>query len=333
MAPKRGRAGEFDLIARYFAPLAQTPAALGLKDDAALVRPPAKRDLVITKDAIVAGVHFFPGDKPELIARKLLRVNLSDLAAKGAMPFGYLMATAFPKGTQERWIKEFAQGLLEDQARYGVTLLGGDTVATPGPAVFCLTALGWVKRGAMLERKGAKAGDDLWVTGTIGDAALGLTLLKSTQTATMPRLAKALAQSAKERYWLPEPRVDFIGAVSRHAHAAIDISDGLVQDVGHLAAVNGLACILIETEIPFSPAVRAWTGGNGKAFETALNGGDDYEIAFAARPAAAKAIVTGARAAGLSVTRIGRFEAGTGVALAGAAGARRTLKLPGFTHF
>src|SRR5271157_4017004 len=164
---------EFALIARHFRPLAG-PGALDLTDDAALLVPPAGRDLVLTVDAMVAGVHFLPGDPPDLVGRKLLRVNLSDLAAKGATPLGYLMTVSAPRTTPEAWFADFATGLAQDQVEFAVTLLGGDTTSTPGPISLSLTAVGHVAPGCMLRRTGARAGDDIWVTGTIGDAALGL---------------------------------------------------------------------------------------------------------------------------------------------------------------
>jgi thiamine-monophosphate kinase len=186
---------EFGLIARCFAPLAG-PAGLGLLDDAALLAPPPGRELVISADALVAGVHFLPDDPADLIARKLLRANLSDLAAKGAVPLGYLLTVAAPRATPEAWFSAFAAGLALDQAEYGVTLLGGDTTSTPGPVCLSLTILGHVAPGAMVRRSGARAGDGIWVTGTIGDAALGLAV------------ARAGAGDAflLDRYRLPRPR-------------------------------------------------------------------------------------------------------------------------------
>ena len=168
---------EFALIARHFRPLAG-PGALDLQDDAAVLAPPPGRELVLTADAMVAGVHFLPDDPPDLVGRKLLRVNLSDLAAKGAVPLGYLMTVSTPRTTPDAWFAGFAAGLAQDQREYGVTLLGGDTTSTPGPISLSLTAIGHVAPGQAVHRAGAAPGDGIWVTGTIGDGALGLAVAR-----------------------------------------------------------------------------------------------------------------------------------------------------------
>ncbi len=301
---------EFSLISRYFRPLAGT-AGLDLLDDAAVLAPPAGRELVISADAMVAGVHFLADDAAELVARKLLRVNLSDLAAMGATPLGYLLTVALPKPLDEGWIAGFARGLALDQAEFGLALLGGDTVGTPGPVTLSLTILGHVAPGRAWRRSGGQAGDELWVTGTIGDAALGLLALRGELDDPDGTLA--------ERYHLPRPRLGL--PLDEAVHAAMDLSDGLAQDCAHLAGASGLAAVIHAAAVPLSPAARACN-----RLETCLTGGDDYELLVAAAPEAAPAL----RRCGL--TRIGRLEAGAGVSVLDARGAEMTLP-NGWDHF
>ncbi len=287
---------EFARIARHFRPLAG-PGALDLLDDAAVFTPPAGRELVIAADAMVAGVHFLPDDPPDLIARKLLRTNLSDLAAMGAAPFGYLMTVAVPAATEDAWFAAFAAGLAADQAEFGIRLLGGDTTSTSGPVSLSLTVLGTVMPGQALRRSGARAGDGLWVSGTIGDGALGL-------LAATGRLADADGFLAG-RYRLPRPRMALGLALHGVAHAVMDVSDGLVQDVGHLCRASGVAAELHAALVPLSgPAARA------DRIVTCLTGGDDYELVMAVPPGQEAALVAAARATGIPVTRIGAFLAG-----------------------
>jgi thiamine-monophosphate kinase len=313
---------EFQLIARHFRPLAGE-GALALSDDAALLDPPAGRSLVLAADAMIAGVHFLPDDPPETIGRKLLRVNLSDLAAMGAAPLGYLMTTAFPRDTSEDWIARFAQGLAEDQARFGLAVLGGDTVSTPGPLALSLTILGTVAPGAALRRNGAQAGDEIWVSGTIGDGALGLLAARGEIADPDGFLA--------QRYRLPEPRVALGEALAGLAHAAMDVSDGLVQDLGHLARAAGLAAMIEAERVPLSAAAaRFWPAERVRV----LTGGDDYELLFAAPPEAAAAVLAAAARSGIAATRIGRFSEGeAGVTVLDAAGAAIALPVGGWSHF
>src|SRR5260370_6116295 len=227
--------GEFGRIARFFAPLAG-PGGLGLKDDAALIDCAPGHRLVVTVDAIVAGVHFLPEDPPGLVARKLLRVNLSDLAARGARPVHYVLATAFPATLGDDWVERFAQGLAEDQRLFGVDLLGGDSVATSGPAVLSLTAFGEVAAGAEIRRGGALPGDHIWVSGTIGDAYLGLKVLRG----EYPELAAEHREALIARFQLPEPRTALGPRLAGTAHAMCDVSDGLLADLGHICDVSEL---------------------------------------------------------------------------------------------
>ncbi len=301
---------EFGLIARHFRPLAGI-AGLDLLDDAAVLAPPVGRELVISADAMVAGVHWLADDPAELVARKLLRVNLSDLAAMGATPLGYLLTLALPKPLDEAWVAGFARGLARDQAAFGLALMGGDTVATPGPLTLSLTILGHVAPGCAWRRSGGQAGDELWVTGTIGDAALGLLALRGELADPGGVLA--------ERYHLPQPRLGL--PLDGVVHAAMDLSDGLVQDCVHLAAASGVAAIIHAADVPLSPAARAC-----RRLETCLTGGDDYELLVAAAPDDGTIL----QRCGLS--RIGRLEVGAGVSVLDGAGTRMTLPA-GWDHF
>ncbi|MGX9965092.1 thiamine-phosphate kinase [Roseomonas sp. F4] len=313
--------GEFGLIARHFAPLAGR-GALGLGDDAALLDPPPGRTLVLAADAMVAGVHFLADDPPETLGRKLLRVNLSDLAAMGAVPLAYLMTTAFPRGVTQDWIAAFAAGLAQDQAEFAIELLGGDTVATEGPATFSLTILGHVAPGAALRRVGSRPGDDVWVSGSIGDGALGLLAL----TGGLPA-----DSHLAERYRLPRPRLALGQALVGLAHAAMDVSDGLVQDLGHLARAAGCAAVIEADLVPLSDPARAALADDAALLSRILTGGDDYELVFTADPAARDAVH--ALSGTTKVTRIGHIEAGEGVRVRDAAGRALDLQATGWSHF
>ena len=309
--------GEFDVIARHFRPLAG-PGSLGLSDDAAVFAPPPGRELVVAVDAIVAGVHFLPDDAPDLVARKLLRVNLSDLAAMAAAPLGYLVTLSAPKGTGDEWFAGFAAGLRADQDTFGIMLLGGDTTSTPGPLSLSLTVLGHVARGQALRRAGARPGDGIWVTGTIGDGALGLLALRGHVADPGGFLAG--------RYRLPEPRLGL--PLHGVASAGMDVSDGLVQDLGHLCRAAGIGATVEAGAVPLSAAARmagpAW-------LPTCLVGGDDYELLLAV-PLGREDTLR--KAAGtVPMTRIGTFRHQPGVDVLGLDG--RLLDLPsgGWSHF
>jgi len=328
MPPKRS--GEFEIIARYFAPLASgVPGAFGLTDDAAFLEVPDGKQLVVKTDSVVATVHFLPDDPPDLIARKVLRRNLSDLAAKGAVPRWYLLDAAFPKRVGDAWVARFAKGLAQDQAEFDVSLVGGDTKATPGLATFAITRLGFVPAGQGLRRNGAQAGDDIYVTGTIGDAALGLLARRGRLRALKPKQHNYLVG----RYRLPQPRVALGPQLLGIATAAIDISDGLVADLGHVCATSRLAAVIEESLLPLSAAAAAAHAAWPQLVVSILTGGDDYEILFTAPPAAAAAIGRLAVASGVPMTRIGRMEAGKGVRVLDAQGRRRKLAQGGWTHF
>lgn len=291
---------EFGEIARLFRPLTRgAPGAFGLMDDAAVVPQRAGFDLVITKDAIVEGVHFPVGEAPDLVARKLVRVNLSDLAAKAAEPFAAFLAVAWPRNFGDRDRERFAMGLAADLEAFNVDLMGGDTVSTPGPFTCTLTALGWVPAGRMVRRAGARPGDLLLVSGTIGDGTLGLGAVRGDVADPEGQLAY--------RYRIPNPRVDLRDALLAHATASADVSDGLVADAGHIAEASGLAVEIDLDRLPLSGAAATWLKGQGDSAGALLRlgtGGDDYEV-VCAMPADVK------RPAGFAV--IGVFREGEGV--------------------
>ena len=310
--PNSTESAEGRLIARYFRPLATHPGALGLGDDAAVMTPPPGCDLVLTTDGVIAGVHFFPDDPPGSIGRKALRMNLSDLAAKGAKPAGFLLSLALPRGTDEAWIAAFAAGLGEDIAHYGCPLLGGDTDHTPGPVSVSIAAVGTVPHGKMVRRSTAKPGDSVVVTGTFGDAALGVKLRRDKSLAKSWRLTQAMVRHLEQRYLLPEPRDALAEALLHHAGAAMDVSDGLAGDLVKLARASSVAAEIDVARVPLSDAARAAIGAEPPLIETMLTGGDDYEIVLTLAPQELPALRAAAKAAGVPVTEIGRVEAGEG---------------------
>ena len=320
--------GEFGRIRRYFAPLAG-PGGLGLKDDAALIDCAPGRSLVVTVDAMVEGVHYLPEDPPELVARKLLRVNLSDLAAKGARPLHYLLTTALPRAFGDDWVARFAAGLAEDQRQFDVDLLGGDLVSTSGPAVLSLTALGEVAAGTEIRRSGAREGDRVWVSGTIGDATLGLKVLRGAYSQLDPAERSLLVA----RFQLPEPRTGLGPRLVGVAHAMCDVSDGLIADLGHICEASGVAATVELASLPLSgpasrlaeqePDLPAWL----------VTAGDDYELLFTAPPAATPAIERLAAELTLPITPIGIVEPGSGVRLLAPDGQPVPIAAPGYRHF
>jgi thiamine-monophosphate kinase len=316
--------GEFEFIARHLRPLATARGALALADDAALLEPAPGRQLVLAKDAMVAGVHFLPADPPRQVAQKLLRVNLSDLAAMGAAPVGYLLALARPADITDDWLAEFCAGLAADNAAFEVALLGGDTVSTPGPLTLSLTAVGEVPTGAALLRGGAGPGDDVWVSGTLGDAALGLQVLQGTLELAEPARAVLV-----ERYRLPQPRLELGQALRGIASAAIDISDGLVADLGHILEVSGVGAELQADALPLSAAAREVPG----ARDAALAGGDDYELLFTAPPARQADVAALARQLGIPLTRIGAIRADPSLHVLDQKGQELRVRRSGWQHF
>ena len=328
------RPSEDELIARWLAPLAG-PGGLGLRDDAALATPRSGHDLVVTKDMLVASRHFFPEDPPGAIARKALRVNLSDLAAKAAVPTGILLGLALPRDWKERWLEAFCAGLADDLAAYACPLLGGDTVGTPGPLTISITAFGEVEAGCMVPRTGARAGDALYVTGTIGDAALGLRVRAAApdDDAWIAALAAAEAAHLRARYLLPLPRLALRPALA-HARAAMDVSDGLVSDLAKMLALEGLGATLAAADVPLSPAARTAIAREPRLLPTALGGGDDYEILCAVAPDDTILFEEEAAAAAIDVRRIGSARDGRdGVVIIDAGGSPLAMDGAGFDHF
>ena len=324
------RPGEFDLIRDYFAPLADPAAGgLGLKDDAALLTPAPGMELVLTVDAIVEGVHYLPDDPPEDVAAKLLRVNLSDLAAKGAEPLGYLLTAMLAPAIGSGYMRRFVDGLAADQSAYGITLLGGDTVGTPGPTGFSLTAIGRVPAGTMRTRANAQAGDLICVSGSIGDGALGLLAAQGNLAGlSEPHLSHLLS-----RYRRPQPRVALGQALRELAHAGIDISDGLAADLGHLTVASGVGAHVRVVDVPLSDAARAVLDGRPDLFETVLTGGDDYELLLAVSPQNWEQAAAAAGEVGTPLTAIGRIEdEKTGLVFEAEDGRPLDLKRRGFTH-
>lgn len=324
--------GEFATIAKYFAPLAKNaPGAEGLTNDGAVFAPRPGLGVVVTVDAMVAGVHFLADDPPDTIGRKLLRVNLSDLAAMGARPIGYLLVTAFPKSIDEPWVAAFVEGLAQDQALYDVSLLGGDTVSTPGPLTLSLTAFGEAPAARTLPRAGARAGDEVYVSGRLGGAALGLKVLRG----ETPNLGEAERAEATRCYRLPEPRLKLGQALAARglASAAIDVSDGMLADLGHIAETSGLAARVEAPAVPLAPGLRSGASDSGGDIALALSGGDDYELLFTAGPDKRQAIADLSAELDLPLTRIGEMAAGTGVRVYDSQGQEISLATKGWAHF
>jgi thiamine-monophosphate kinase len=321
--------GEFETIRKLLTPLAHPEWGRGLADDVAVLPSRPGFDLVLTKDAIVEGVHFLPDDPLDTVAQKLLRVNLSDLAAKGAEPFGYLLACHWSErcGWPER--EAFVAGLARDQKTFGVALLGGDTVVTPGPASFSLTLLGWTPKGRTVGRNGARPGHAVFVTGQIGDGFLGLQAARGALTLDPERLT-----ALTEHYRRPMPQLAFGPVIRDMANASLDVSDGLVADLGHIAEASSVG-IEIDLELtPLSLAGQAWLDGRvdpQAALEQLATGGDDYEIAFTAPAGDEAALRREAERRHVRLTRLGEVTTGQGVT-ARFGGKPVALVKTGFTH-
>lgn len=330
----RDRIGEFELIAKYFAPLADCDGAFGLMDDAARLRAAPDEDLVLTKDTLVAGVHFFADDPPDLIARKALRVNISDIAAKGALPKAYLLSLALPADWSTQWLQAFAAGLAQDQAHYDIRLLGGDTVKSRGGLVISVTAIGSLPRDTMVTRLGGKTGDALYVSGTIGDAALGLTVHGDETETTDWAISAKEREHLRQRYLLPLPRVALAPLIRTHATAAMDISDGLLGDLAKLCGASGLGAVVRVEDIPYSPATRKMIGQSTEFRSRALNGGDDYELLCAIPQEQTTRFEEAVRATGIAATRIGELtKFARGVSVVDDGGEPLKIRNGSFQHF
>ncbi|MCB2106684.1 MAG: thiamine-phosphate kinase [Rhodobacteraceae bacterium] len=321
---------EFEFIREMLAPLSiGAPGARGLGDDAATIVPRAGHELVVTADTVIGGVHFREEDAPGLVARKALRVNLSDLAAKGAVPIGFLMCLSIPRGTDKAWLRAFTTDLGDDINVYGLPLLGGDTVSTPGPLTISITALGEVPTGEMLTRSGAKPGDAICVTGTIGDAALGLDFLRNKDSGEATTAGR---DHAVDRYLLPQPRLKVGFAIRHLASASLDISDGLVGDIGHVCEQSKVGATIERSQIPLSPTMRKAIQDDDKAWRHVFGGGDDYEIAFTVPPGRIAEIQGIARTTGTPITVIGGVNDGNSVRVVDESGGSVPVLHSGYRH-
>jgi thiamine-monophosphate kinase len=323
------QSGEDRLIQRFFAPIATHPGALGLADDAAFIKPPPGCDLVLKTDAIIGGVHFFPDDAAQSVASKALRVNLSDLAAKGAKPLGFLLTLALPKEIGDDWLAGFAEGLRADAVLFGCPLFGGDTDRTPGPVTVSIAMFGSVPEGTMVRRAGAQVGDAVFVSGSIGDAALGLVLRKGAAW----KLNEAQRQHLTSRYLLPQPRNALAEAVRTHASAAMDVSDGLVGDFTKLCRASKVAAEIEVARVPLSDAAKAAIAADPSMLESALTGGDDFEIVCTVPAGKAASFRAAAQAAKVAVSEIGEIKAGEGARFLGVNGQALAFKRASFSHF
>jgi len=324
--------GEDSLIARYFRPIATDPGAFRLGDDAAILKVSGD-DIVVTTDAIVEGVHFLSDDPPDTIARKALRMNLSDLAAKGAIPAGFVLTLAL-REANDAWLAPFARGLGEDAAQFGCPLLGGDTVSTPGPLMISITAFGRVPPGKIVHRSGAKPGERIVVTGTIGDAALGLDILRGGAVAAVLADDAAAKEMLVGRYRVPQPRNALANAVRDHASAAMDVSDGLAGDLAKLCAASGVSAVIDAQSIPLSAAAATLLARGTIGIEAIVSGGDDYEILCVIPENRFEAFAQAAALAGVAVTSMGTVIAGPSVPkFLDAQGRQIALKRLSYSHF
>ncbi|SDN01029.1 thiamine-phosphate kinase [Afipia sp. GAS231] len=331
MARATPASGEDSLIARYFRPLATDPGAFQLDDDAAALQANGC-DIVVTTDAIVEGVHFLSDDPPDTIARKALRVNLSDLAAKGATPAGFVLTLAL-RSADEAWLQPFATALGEDAAQFGCPLFGGDTVSTPGPLMISVTAFGRVPVGKMVHRSGARPGERVMVTGTIGDAALGLAVLRGGKVHAATGDAAA-REALVGRYRVPQPRVALAEIVREHASAAMDVSDGLAGDLAKLCRVSGVSAAIDLASIPLSDAARDLVSRGVVGVEALIAGGDDYEILCTVPEDRVEAFAAAAESVGVATSSIGTVVGGTSAPkFIDQQGRELTLERLSYSHF
>lgn len=326
--------GEDDLVREFLAPLAAGFAgALGLTDDCAVLAPSPGTELVLKTDPVVAGVHFFADDDPADIAWKALAVNVSDLAAKGAAPRIYLMALSLPEAPERAWMAKFAAGLGEAQRAFGIHLAGGDTDRTPGHFSICITVIGEVPAGRMVRRTAARAGQAIYVSGTLGESALGLALRSDPALAARLGLTSQEAARAIGRYLRPEPRIGLALALLAHAAAAMDLSDGLLKDLGRMCRASGVGARVLAVDLPLSSAMRRAVAAEPDRISAAIAAGDDYEILATVETSSCAAFEAAARAGGTTVTRIGEITATTEVYALGADGAPLAPARPGWDHF
>lgn len=322
---------ETELIQTYLAPLA-APGAFGLHDDAALLETRPGFDLVVSTDPIIAGVHFFPDDDPRDIAWKALAVNVSDLIAKGAAPAGYTMALAFPEAPLTSWIDAFSVGLRDAQEAFGCPLFGGDTDRTPGPLSIGVSVFGFVPQGCFVKRTTARIGDHVFVTGTIGDAALGLKLRRDV-SAFGPAFPSEHRDALLARYLRPQPSLTAINLISRFATAALDISDGLLQDAARLARGANARLAIPVASVPLSKAACCVVSNIPDALAAIVSGGDDYAVLFSVAPDNVADMRNAAAAIGQDIFSLGVLETGAGVAVHDTHGISIVLPAAGYDHF
>lgn len=326
--------GEDDLVREFLAPLAAGfPGAFGLKDDCAVLAPAPGLELVLKTDPVVAGVHFFPDDDPTDIAWKALAVNVSDLAAKGATPRIYLMALSLPEAPERAWMAKFAAGLGEAQRAFGIHLAGGDTDRTPGHFSICMTVIGEVLAGRMVRRAAARVGQAIYVSGTLGASALGLALRTDAALAARLGITSDEAARAIRRYLRPEPRIGLAPALLAHAAAAMDLSDGLLKDLGRMCRASGVGARIEASALPLSPALRRAIEAEPARIAAAIASGDDYEILATVEASSCVAFEAAARSAGVAVTRIGEITAPPDVHVLGADGVPISMPRSGWDHF
>lgn len=321
---------EFELIETLLKPLAvKAPGAFALSDDAAILPEPMAGDvMVVTKDALAIGTHMLIDDPPADMARKALRVNLSDLASMGAKPIGFFMALCTGRDTDERFLKEFISGLADDVEKFSIPLMGGDIIRQDGPFVVTITAVGSVKKEDVLRRSHAKPGDSLWVSGTVGDGALGLLSARG----QLPTLSAGSQAFLSNRYRVPQPRIETGLSLTGLVGACIDVSDGLVADVDHICKASGVGCRIEQTAIPLSPAATEAVQFDEGLWQTILTGGDDYELAFAV-PAEQDAQITDLmQVSPIQLTKIGMFQSASGATVVDADGVGVQLEQLGFQH-
>jgi len=326
--------GEAGIIQHYFAPLAAGFAgALGLVDDAAVIAPPPGFDLVVSVDAVASGVHFFPDDAAADIGWKALAVNVSDLIAKGAAPHAYVMSIAFPDPPEASWLVGFATGLAEAQRAFGISLAGGDTDRRPGPLSVTITAFGFVPSGRMVRRATANSGDHIFVSGTLGDSALGLKQRLETESGAPLSIGGAHRSDLLSRYFRPRPPLALVPVLRDYASASMDISDGLVKDLTRMVDASGTGALIDTETFPLSEAARAVLALNAAELETIATGGDDYQVLTTVHPVDVPSFMSAAKGAGVTVTQIGRIVQGSGVIIIGPDGAPITFAKPGHDHF
>ena len=326
--------GEEAIIQGALAPLSSGfPGALGLKDDAAVMAVPAGQALVVTMDAIAQGVHFFADDAPADIGWKALAVNVSDLIAKGATPHAYLMSLAFPSAPDPEWLARFAEGLGQAQSEFGLHLIGGDTSRRPGPVSITITALGLVPEGSMVKRGGARPGDHIFVSSTLGNAALGLKLRANAPETKMWPLEAHERTALIRRYLRPTPQLGLVPVLRAHARAAMDISDGLIKDLGRMTELSGVGAEIYANRLPLSATVAKVLAAHPGEIVAVVAGGDDYEVLAAVAGDQVAAFEDAAATAFVAVTQIGHIRAGTGVLVIGAGGQPMQLTQSGYDHF